>query len=152
MHHYPFAVPQRQRTHLSGSRVYPPAMVRDPSIGDEEPEVDEVLGTLGDDATRAIIEELSEPMTANQLSEACGIPLSTMYRKLDRLSEASLVAESTEIRRSGQHTTRYSLDFETITVELSEDHDLDATIERPPREVGADRRLEQLWAQLREET
>lgn len=127
-------------------------MVRDPSRRDDDRVHEAVLDTLGDEPTRMIIEELSEPMTANELSEACDIPLSTMYRKLDRLTEASLVSESTEIRRSGQHTTRYVLDFTEITIRLSEKHRLQTAIDRPAREPTADRRLEELWAKLREET
>ena len=123
-----------------------------PSQRDTSPASEAVLETLGDEPTRAIIEELSEPMTANELSEACDIPLSTMYRKLDRLTEASLVTESTEIRRNGQHTTRYARDFTEVTVWVSEDEQLVATLERPAGERTADRRLEELWGELRKET
>jgi len=127
-------------------------MVRDPSGRDNEYLSDDVLETLGDEPTRRIIETLSEPMTANELSEACDIPLSTMYRKLDTLTDASLVAESTKIQQGGQHTTRYELDFTEISVLLSEDHDLKTDIDRPSRDSTADQRLEELWAQIREET
>jgi DNA-binding transcriptional ArsR family regulator len=123
-----------------------------PSQQDTAPPREAVLETLGDEPTRAIIEELSEPMTANELSEACDIPLSTMYRKLDRLTEASLVTESTEIRRNGQHTTRYTRDFTEVTVWVSEDEQLVTTLERPASEQTADRRLEELWGELRRET
>lgn len=127
-------------------------MVRDPSARDDDYLCEDVLSTLGDEPTRTIIETLSEPMTANELSEACDIPLSTMYRKLDQLTEASLVTESTEIRQGGQHTTRYELDFTEVVIRLSEDHDLQAAIDRPSRESTADQRLEELWAQIREGT
>ncbi len=127
-------------------------MVRDPSGRDNEYLSDDVLETLGDEPTRRIIETLSEPMTANELSEACDIPLSTMYRKLDTLTDASLITESTKIQRGGQHTTRYELDFTEISVLLSENHTLRANIDRPNRESTADQRLEELWAQIREET
>ena len=127
-------------------------MVRDPSARDDSYQSEDVLGCLGDEPTRAIIQTLSEPMTANELSEACDIPLSTMYRKLDSLTEASLISETTQIRQGGQHTTRYELNFTEICVLLSEDHTLQATIERPARESTADQRLEELWAQIREET
>ncbi len=127
-------------------------MVRDPSARDDSYQSEDVLGSLGDEPTRAIIQTLSEPMTANELSEACDIPLSTMYRKLDSLTEASLISETTQIRQGGQHTTRYELNFTEICVLLSEDHTLQATIERPARESTADQRLEELWAQIREET
>jgi DNA-binding transcriptional ArsR family regulator len=127
-------------------------MVRDPSTRDDEYLSDDVFSTLGDEPTRTIIETLSEPMTANELSEACEIPLSTMYRKLDQLTEASLVTETTEIRQGGQHTTRYKLDFTEIEVLLSAEHTLTTTIDRPTQESTADQRLEELWAQIREET
>ena len=127
-------------------------MVRDPSARDDEFRTEDVLDVLGDEPTRQIIETLSEPMTANELSEACDIPLSTMYRKLDHLTEASLVTESTQIRQGGQHTTRYQLDFSEIGVWVSEDQSLAASIDRPSRESTADQRLEELWTQIREET
>ena len=127
-------------------------MVRDPSARDDEYLSEDVLSTLGDEPTRTIIETLSEPMTANELSEACDIPLSTMYRKLDQLTEASLVTESTEIRQGGQHTTRYELDFTEVVVLLSDEHDLIVAIDRPSRESTADQRLEELWSQIREGT
>jgi len=50
-------------------------MVRDPSTRDDDYLCEDVLSTLGDEPTRTIIETLSEPMTANELSEACDIPL-----------------------------------------------------------------------------
>ncbi len=127
-------------------------MVRDPSGRDDDYQCDDVLDTLGDEPTRRIIETLSEPMTANELSEACDIPLSTMYRKLDTLTDASLITETTQIRQGGQHTTRYELDFTEICVLLSEDHALTTDIDRPSRDSTADQRLEELWAQIREET
>jgi DNA-binding transcriptional ArsR family regulator len=127
-------------------------MVRDPSRRDDAPTSEEVLNALGDEPTRAIITELSEPMTANELSEACDIPLSTMYRKLDRLTDANLLMESTEIRRSGQHATLYARGFTQLTVTVDDDEQLVVTVERPAGEQTADRRLEELWTQLREET
>lgn len=127
-------------------------MVRDPSARDDECLSDDILSTLGDEPTRRIIETLSEPMTANELSEACEIPLSTMYRKLDNLTDASLITESTQIRQGGQHTTRYELDFTEIAILLSEEHTLLAAVDRPSRESTADQRLEELWSQIREET
>ncbi len=127
-------------------------MVREPSGRDNDYLSDDVLDTLGDGPSRRIIETLSEPMTANELSDACDIPLSTMYRKLDTLSEASLVTETTQIRQGGQHTTRYELDFTEISVLLVDGHDLTTDIDRPSRESTADQRLEELWAQIREET
>lgn len=127
-------------------------MVRDPSPFESEPDAEMVLDTLGDDTVRTILESLTEPMTASELSEACDVPLSTMYRKLDQLEEASLVEEMTEIRTDGQHTTRYARNFVAVMVDLDEDERLAATIDRPEEAITADRRLEELWSQLKEET
>lgn len=127
-------------------------MVRDPSR-EEDPPVADVLDALADDAARRIVTALSEPKTASDLSEECDIPLSTTYRKLETLTDASLLEESTDIRRDGQHTTRYSVSFETVTVSLNGEGDargFDIEFTRPER--SRDERLADLWSELREET
>ena len=132
-------------------------MVRDPSRDPEPPSVDEVLDALADDAARRIVAALTEPKTASELSEECDIPLSTTYRKLEKLTDASLLSESTDIRRDGQHTTRYSVSFDAVTVSVdggSEDdedrREFDVEFSRPER--TRDERLADLWSELREET
>ena len=133
-------------------------MVRNPPRERAPPSVDEVLDALADDAARRIVTALSEPKTASELSEECDIPLSTTYRKLEQLTEASLLDESTDIRRDGQHTTRYSVAFESVTVSISDDGDesdserreFDVSFTRPER--TRDERLADLWSELREET
>ena len=133
-------------------------MVRDPSREPEPPSVDEVLDALADDAARRIVAALTEPKTASELSEECDIPLSTTYRKLEKLTDASLLSESTDIRRDGQHTTRYSVSFDAVTVSVDGDGDegdadrreFDVEFSRPER--TRDERLADLWSELREET
>jgi len=131
-------------------------MVRDPSREDDPPPVDDVLDALADDAARRIVTALTEPKTASDISEECDIPLSTTYRKLELLTEASLLSESTDIRRDGQHTTRYSVSFETVAISLDEedaeegDREFDIEFTRPER--TRDERLADLWSELREET
>jgi len=131
-------------------------MVRDPSREDDPPSVDDVLDALADDAARRIVTALTEPKTASDISEECDIPLSTTYRKLELLTEASLLSESTDIRRDGQHTTRYSVSFETVAISLDEedaeegDREFDIEFTRPER--TRDERLADLWSELREET
>lgn len=127
-------------------------MARDPSREEDPPSVDDVLDALADDAARRIVAALSEPKTASDLSEECDIPLSTTYRKLEALTDASLLEESTDIRRDGQHTTRYSVAFETVTVSVNDEGDraFDVEFTRPDR--SRDERLADLWSELREET
>ncbi|WP_435099396.1 ArsR/SmtB family transcription factor [Halorubrum sp. N11] len=131
-------------------------MVRNPSRESEPPSVDDVLDALADDDARRIVSALSEPKTASDVSEECDIPLSTTYRKLELLTEASLLSESTDIRRDGQHTTRYSVSFETVTVSIdgakSEENDREFAIEFTRPDRTRDERLADLWSELREET
>ncbi|WP_096389188.1 winged helix-turn-helix domain-containing protein [Halopenitus persicus] len=125
-------------------------MVRDPSRREEPPDPQAVLSALSDDDAVDIIAALDAPKTASELSEECDIPLSTTYRKLELLTDADLLQESTEIRRDGQHTTRYDVAFDSVTVELDEDNALSIEFSRPDR--ATDQRLAALWSQVREET
>jgi len=127
-------------------------MVRDSSREKDPPSVDDVLDALADDDARRIVAALSEPKTASDISEECDIPLSTTYRKLELLTEASLLSESTDIRRDGQHTTRYAVSFETVTVSIDEESDREFEIEFTRPERTRDERLADMWSELREET
>ncbi|WP_266080295.1 ArsR/SmtB family transcription factor [Haladaptatus caseinilyticus] len=123
-------------------------MVRD--LADDAPELQEILDALDDPACRRIIMELNDPQTARELADETDIPLSTLYRKLDMLSDASLVTELTEIREDGHHTSRYQLAVESVNISLTDDRDFDVSIERPPETT--DERLERLWSEVRKET
>jgi DNA-binding transcriptional ArsR family regulator len=126
-------------------------MVRDPSREETPPDVGDVLDALADDAARRIVTALSEPKTASELSEECEIPLSTTYRKLEKLTEASLLDESTDIRRDGQHTTRYAVAFEEVAVSVDEENERAFAVEFERPEQARDERLADLWSELREE-
>jgi DNA-binding transcriptional ArsR family regulator len=125
-------------------------MAHDSRPTEDEPVLQDVLDALDDPACREIISHLDEPMTAKELTTACEIPLSTMYRKLDLLSDASLVDEHTEIRRDGQHTTRYVLAVEEIRITLDETQRMRVQIKRAPS--GPGKRLSELWSEVRKET
>ncbi|MFB6309560.1 MAG: helix-turn-helix domain-containing protein [Salinirussus sp.] len=125
-------------------------MIRDPLKDDPEPDLETVLDALDDEACRAIVTVLDEPMTAEEISEAADVPLSTTYRKLDRLSEASLLSEGIDIRPDGQHASTYSVDFGAVIVALTESREFEVEISRRPR--SADERLADLWSEVRKET
>lgn len=122
-------------------------MVRDSFAEEAEPEVETVLEALRDEDCRTIIRHLEGPMTASDVSERCDIPLSTTYRKLDTMADATLLEELTEIRTDGRHTTRYRLDFDEVLLAVEDDRTLDMRISRPAR--SADERLEYLWSEVR---
>lgn len=103
-------------------------MVRDSLGRDRALALSSVLRALQDSDCQSLVLALDEAKMAGELSEECEIPLSTTYRKLETLTEATLLAEETEIDPDGHHTTRYR-------VVLTDD-----------------RSLAQLWSEVRSET
>lgn len=124
-------------------------MVRDP-LADDGPELESILDALHDEDCRKIVAVLTEPMTADRIAEATDIPLSTTYRKLDKLTEASLLEEGVEIRSDGQHASRYAIAFDEVAIGLSEENELGVEVSRRSR--SADERLAELWSEVRKET
>lgn len=125
-------------------------MVRDPIGSESMPSAEEICAALDDPDCREIIRNLEEPLTASELTAQCDIPQSTLYRKLELLTDATLLKESTEIRRDGHHASKYTIAFDEITLVLAEDRSLAVEIERPSR--TADERLAELWSEVRKET
>jgi DNA-binding IclR family transcriptional regulator len=125
-------------------------MVRDPRESERVPELQDVLDALDDEDCRKIVQSLEGAMTAQEIADATDIPQSTAYRKLDLLSEATIVDERTEIRQDGHHTTRYLLDFDEVRIGLDSERKFDLEIERPAR--SPDERLARLWTEVRKET
>ncbi len=125
-------------------------MARDPLESDDSPTVAAICGALDDPDCREIIRTLEEPMTAAELIEACEIPQSTLYRKLEVLTDATLLRESTEIRRDGHHASKYTVGFEEICISRDESGTLEVDLERPKR--TAEERLADLWSEVRKET
>lgn len=124
-------------------------MVRD-SLGNDEPALESILDALHDEDCRKIVTALSEPMTAEEISEATDIPLSTTYRKIDMLTEASLLEEGIEIRSDGQHASQYVVSFDEVVIGLTEDNEFETDISRETR--SADQRLADIWSEVRKET
>lgn len=125
-------------------------MVRDPFVNESAPDLQDILDALDDPVCRTIIKQLTTPMTTNEISDACNIPLSTTYRKVELLTDASILDDQTEIRSDGHHTTRYRLAFEAVEITLNEDREFEVALIRPPQ--SADEQLAQLWSEVREQT
>lgn len=123
-------------------------MVRDPAGAGDAPDLEAVLDALHDEDCRRIVRQLDEPRTAKELIEACEDPSSTMYRKLEQLTDATLLREGVEIRAHGSHASRYEVNFREVVV-VREDGKLTVEIERPARR--SDERLAELWSEVRKE-
>lgn len=122
-------------------------MVGDPLTNEPAPTTQTVLSALADEDCRSLLEAMTSPKTASELSEESGVPLSTTYRKIELLEDATLIDEQIEIRDDGRHTSRYEPAFEHVEITQAEDHTLTYEINRPPR--TADERLEELWTEVR---
>lgn len=88
---------------------------------DQDPEPETVLRFLADADCRRILGHLDEPKTAQELVEECDIPTSTVYRKLDELTEAGILDESTVVDLHGTNATHYYADWSAVTVTLDAD-------------------------------
>ncbi|MFP8952380.1 helix-turn-helix domain-containing protein [Natrialbaceae archaeon A-arb3/5] len=102
------------------------------SSSDESPDLDAVISALNDEDCRQIISILEEPMTVHEIADKADLPLSSAYRKLDRLTEATLVSETAGGRRGRHQKSRYVTDFDRIAIALTNDRELDLDIEQSP--------------------
>lgn len=92
-----------------------------PVVVDTEPEVQQLVGALEDADCRRILEATAgEALSAKEVVEACDLPLSSAYRKLDRLTEAGLLEAGTRIHRSGKHASEYSRLVDDVVVTLDD--------------------------------
>ena len=95
--------------------------------GDTEPQrVDaageDLLGLLDDEYVREVLLALvDEPKTAAAIAADCDCSRPTVYRRLDRLTEAGLVTTSLSIGADGHHRKLFRRRFDGLTVDLRED-------------------------------
>ena len=83
---------------------------RDPTVRtvETEDEVRTLLRALEDGDCRTILEATGEEaLSATELSERYDLPTSTVYRKLERLTDAGLIEERIRIHRTGRHVSEY---------------------------------------------
>jgi hypothetical protein len=91
---------------------------------------DGVLACLADDDCRTILRATHTARTAPEISECCDIPLSTVYRKVDRLTELSLLETRIRIDSSGRHPTQYQRGIDGLLVQLGPHDDLSVSVYR----------------------
>ncbi|WP_254829244.1 winged helix-turn-helix domain-containing protein [Haloglomus salinum] len=106
---------------MNGSQMATPTLRRqnDATLLEDADAVETVLGALEDPDCRSILEATGDSaLTASEVAEACDLPTSTTYRKLDILTEASLVEERVRIRRSGKHASEYVRAVDDVVVTM----------------------------------
>jgi len=95
----------------------------------------EVLSLLGDEYARAVLEATAQaPRSGREIVEETGFSKATVYRRLDRLEEAGLIASQTVFDPDGHHRERFRLAFEGATCRFGPDG-----IETTIHQTGADR-------------
>lgn len=82
-------------------------------------EVQPLFDALEDADCRQILGALAdESFTAKEVSDACGLPLSTTYRKLGLLTDGDLVEEGTRILPDGRHVTEYARVVDDVAISV----------------------------------
>jgi DNA-binding IclR family transcriptional regulator len=118
-------------------------MASNPLSDAVSPDVETVFDLLKSESARRIVCTIEEPMTAAEVADACGIPRSTAYRKLQAMAEAGLLR-----KQEGGDAARYAVDFEVIAVR-NLNGDLELDLEVPTR--SASEQLSTLWGEVRAE-
>jgi DNA-binding transcriptional ArsR family regulator len=109
-------------------------------------DVETVARLLADDVARTVLAATSEePMSAAELQERCDASLATVTRRLEELTDADLLSETTRPRADGHHDTVYAPTLERLEIEL-DDGEFRAVVDR--RERDAADRLTDMWRNL----
>jgi predicted transcriptional regulator len=96
----------------------------------DDSDVARVAALLDDVTVRCILlATRSEPMSAEELSDRCGVSETTVYRRLEDLRELDLVAEQTRPDEDGHHYKVYSGTLDRIVLDVTDDG-FDVSVER----------------------
>lgn len=120
----------------------------DRSLTEEDRGVNEtaLFGALESETTRAILAHTSEQArSANELAELIDVSLTTIYRRLEQLTEEDLVHETLQLDRSGDHYKVYRAKIRRVNVAIDDD-EVYTHVEW--REDMADR-FTRIWEEIR---
>ena len=119
---------------------------RQPSVTDDL-NADEILDLLDDEYVQSILlQTRNEAMSAKELSERCGISLSTVYRRTERLIEYGLLAERRIAQPDGNHYSVYEAQLDELTVRLTDEGFEVAISKKPPGNLAD--RFTDIWEGL----
>ena len=124
-------------------------MGTEPESDEDNPTIEQILEALSDPDSQAILEETTSPMTAKEIAANKDIPVSTLYRKLDLLSNATLLREIHTVHQDRGRITCYQRNFTDIHIFTLENGKIDVEMSRPKR--PANHRLADMWSTMGEE-
>jgi predicted transcriptional regulator len=83
-------------------------------------DVRDISGLLADETTQQILIETTDgPMSADELSDVCGVSPQTVYRRLEQLQEYDMVTEAVEPDDDGHHHKVYTATLDRVTITLT---------------------------------
>lgn len=89
---------------------------------EEEPPIEEVLDTIGDELAREVLAAVSEESRpAKELADVCDLSLPTVYRRVETLQKYDLVREETRVASDGNHYKVYEANFDSTVISLDDD-------------------------------
>jgi DNA-binding transcriptional ArsR family regulator len=95
---------------------------------------EELLVALADPDCQCILSATAKgPKTAGELSSECDIPQSTIYRKLELLTETMLLDERVRVNRDGKHPSEYVRKVDQVVIDIDEDCSVDVQTRRRAR-------------------
>ncbi|WP_233553977.1 winged helix-turn-helix domain-containing protein [Halococcus sp. IIIV-5B] len=90
-------------------------------MGDDS-DVDAIGSLLADECARTILTEtVEEALSAEELSDRCGVSPPTIYRRLEALEAHDLISKRTQPDADGHHYNVYTATLDRIEVDLTED-------------------------------
>jgi predicted transcriptional regulator len=114
----------------------------------DDPGLAEVVALLNDEHVRTILAATSaEPRSAAELGERCDVSESTIYRRVDRLTDAGLVEARTRPRRDGHHETVYVATLARFEVRVA-DGSVEWTVDRDRGRTDVADELARMWGEL----
>jgi DNA-binding transcriptional ArsR family regulator len=84
--------------------------------------IDEFFEVLNDPYARTIMEAtVDRSRSAREIGEACNLSSSTVYRKLNTLTDLGLLDTHVEVASSGNHQQLYQLRLDSVNVSIAGD-------------------------------
>ncbi len=88
----------------------------------DEGEVSTVVTLLADEYARTVLREtVAEPRPVDALAEACDADPSTVYRRVERLTDAGLLEAEQRLDPGGHHYKVYAASLQEARVSLDEE-------------------------------
>lgn len=105
--------------------------------------IETFVRTVTDEECSRILTAIeTEAKAVKEISEECAIPLSTAYRKINRLQEAGFVEEKIRLSSSGNHTSVYEQEFDGAMITLSQEGEFEVELVSDDQSRPARRTIE----------